>query len=188
MSQDLLRFGREWLRSPLKVGAVVPSGPVLASLITDGIDPRTGPVIELGPGTGVFTRALLSRGFTQDDLALVEASESFAGALREQHPSLKIFVMDAARLRHVHPFGRAGAAAVVSGLPFASIPAEKTLQILHGVQTNLRPGGVIRLFTYAPTCPISGEIRARLGLSAMRLASTVRNLPPASVYELRRMR
>ena len=56
-----LSFLRAWLRAPHRVGALAPSGPALARLMTAQINALDGPVIELGPGTGAFTRALLDQ-------------------------------------------------------------------------------------------------------------------------------
>ncbi|TIV94667.1 MAG: phospholipid methyltransferase, partial [Mesorhizobium sp.] len=71
-SSETLQFFRAWLSEPLRVAAVTPSGRALAALIVSEISPATGPVLELGPGTGVFTRALLGRGIAEENLALIE--------------------------------------------------------------------------------------------------------------------
>ena len=62
---DLQRFLRSWVGNPLRVGAIAPSGVSLAQLITSEISEESGPVLELGAGTGVFTRALLARAGAQ---------------------------------------------------------------------------------------------------------------------------
>lgn len=85
-----LMFGREWLRAPLLVGAVAPSGAALARAMTAGMSATDGPVIELGPGTGVFTQALLNRGIPAGQIAAIEAieaSERFAAALATSTPA-----------------------------------------------------------------------------------------------------
>src|SRR5262245_33098954 len=74
---DILPFFLAWVRNPLRVAAVAPSGPAASSLMAQEITAETGPVIELGPGTGVFTRALLRRGVSQQDLTLVEYGSDF---------------------------------------------------------------------------------------------------------------
>jgi phospholipid N-methyltransferase len=68
---DVLFFLRAWTCHPLRVAAIAPSGTALAELITREIAPTCGAVLELGPGTGVFTRALLARGVREEDLTLV---------------------------------------------------------------------------------------------------------------------
>ncbi|HYF53350.1 MAG TPA: hypothetical protein VEA41_03745, partial [Salinarimonas sp.] len=76
-SSDVVPFLKAWLRQPLQVAAVAPSSRALAGLMTRGIGPCTGPVVELGPGTGSFTRALLERGVAEADLVLVESEPDF---------------------------------------------------------------------------------------------------------------
>ncbi|MBB5516089.1 phospholipid N-methyltransferase [Rubricella aquisinus] len=179
-------FGREWLRAPLGVGAIAPSGPHLAAAMTRGLTQHSGPVIELGPGTGVFTKALLRRGIPAPQIAAIEASNGFTTALRATLPEVMIIQGDAARLRHIMPFGVGGAGTVICGLPLLSMPPGKVFRIVSGSFMALRPGGACRLFTYGPRCPISPRILDRLGLTAKRIAFTPLNMPPASVYLLRR--
>lgn len=177
-------FGREWVRSPFGVGAIAPSGTGLAQAITKGLSDKTAPVIELGPGTGVFTRAMMDLGIKPEQIAAVEASEGFAAALARRNPLLTVIHGDAARVGRLAPFGPGGAALVICGLPLLSMPPAKVLRILSGCMHSLRPGGELRLFTYGPRCPVSSVIRARLGLAARRTAFVPLNIPPASVYSL----
>ena len=78
---DFFQFFRSWISDPRRVAAVAPSGDSLARLMTKHIVPSGGPVLELGAGTGVFTRALVARGVRECDLTLVEYGSDFMGAL-----------------------------------------------------------------------------------------------------------
>ena len=118
---DVLFFLRAWTSDPLRVAAIAPSGPALAELITREITPECGSVLELGPGTGVFTRALLARGVRAEDLTLVENSADFAELLRIRFPKARVLRMNAARLYRHHLFDDAPVGAVVSGLPLLSM-------------------------------------------------------------------
>lgn len=182
---DTITFLREWISDPLRVAAVAPSGEALADLITREVGPDTGPVIELGPGTGAFTRALLRRGVSEEDLALVEYGSDFARLLALRHPRARVLWMDAARLG-AHPDLLEGrqAGAVVSGLPILSMNARKQFMILAGAFAHLRPGGAFLQFTYGPVCPVPRATLERLGLRSRRIGTTLRNLPPASVYRI----
>lgn len=179
-------FGREWLRAPLLVGAVAPSGAALARAMTAGMSAADGPVIELGPGTGVFTGALLNRGIAADQITAIEASKRFAAALATSHPGVTVIAADATRVKHLTPFGPAGAATIICGLPLLSMPPAKVLRVLAGSFAALRPGGAFRLFTYGSRCPVSKAMRDRLGLVVRRTAFVALNIPPASVYSLKR--
>lgn len=179
-------FGWEWLKAPRQVGALAPSSSGLSQAITDGLTEEHGPILELGPGTGVFTGAILARGVPPQRVAAIEASEGFANALADRYPGVKVILGDAARVRQLTPFGPAAAGTVVCGLPLLSMPPDKIMRVLAGGFASLRPGGSFRLFTYGPYCPVPADIRARLGLHARRTAFVALNMPPASVYILER--
>ena len=183
---DRLTFAREWVRAPLKVAAAGPSGEALARLITQEISPSSSPVIELGPGSGVFTRALLRKGVPERRIALVERGDLFLDELKRAFPKAHIHAIDASNLRHRRIFSDEQAGAVVSGLPFLSMPTIKVYSILLGAFRNLRHDASLYQFTYGRRCPVSPVILARLGLVTQRLGWTVRNLPPASVYKISR--
>ncbi len=183
---DDFAFFRAWLKAPLRVAAVVPSGRALAAAITAEIGPESAPVIELGPGTGAFTRALIGRGVPESRLALVEAGPDFAALLRERFPEAQVLCMNAARLGAADPFGGEKAGAVVSGLPVLSMPPKTVIGILEGAFGHLRPDGAFYQFTYGPRCPIPRAILDRLGLKAVRIGRAVANVPPAAVYKITR--
>ncbi|WP_342362637.1 hypothetical protein [Terrarubrum flagellatum] len=183
---DLLRFVAEWRREPLRVAAIAPSSDALARLITSEISAASAPVIELGPGTGAFTRALLARGVPENQLALIEIGSDFARLLAHRFPHATVRWMDAARLGEVALVPGAWAGAVVSGLPLLSMSPRKVLAILDGAFAQMRDGGAFYQFTYGPRCPVSRTLLDRLGLKAIRIGSTFANLPPASVYRIRR--
>lgn len=179
---------RAWLRDPRSVGALAPSGPALARLMTAHVDHAHGPVIELGPGTGVFTRALLERGLPGHRLVLVETDPVLASTLARRYPHARVLRMDAARLgRSSSLFGDERASAVISGLPLLSIPADKVEAIVEGVfERQLQQDGALYQFTYGLRCPVPRALRQRLGLEAERIGGAWLNLPPARVWRIRR--
>ena len=181
-------FGREWLRAPLRVGAVAPSSAGLAAAMTRALTNASGPVVELGPGTGVFTASLLLRGIPSAQITAIEAGEGFVVALQRRFPEVAVIHGDAVRVRHVVPCGPGGAGVVICGLPLLSMPPAKVLRIVAGCMTILRLDGELRLFTYGFRCPIPASILSRLGLVAQRKAFVPLNMPPASVYAIQRKR
>ena len=188
INTDTTQFLKAWLRNPRAIGAVAPSGPALARLMTQAIHPERDPVLELGPGTGVFTRALLKRGVPQTRLALVEADPQMADRLESRFPGVRIYQRDAARLETLpSPFGRERAGAVISGLPMLSMPDSQVKAILTSAfQHHLREDGVLYQFTYGPRCPVPRTILQACGLGAIRIGRALLNLPPATVYQIRR--
>jgi len=185
---DTLNFWRAWLRAPRSIGALAPSGASLTRLMTSHVGRHDGPVIELGPGTGVFTRALLARGLPTHRLALVETDPVFAQALTQRYPDARVLSMDAAQLGETLPlFGDERASAVISGLPLLSMPAGQVAAIIRGVfEQQLHADGAFYQFTYGPRCPLPRHLLEQLDLKAVRIGSVLFNLPPASVYRIDR--
>jgi phospholipid N-methyltransferase len=177
---------REWLSDPLRVASVTPSGRALAAMMTRELGPGDAPVIELGPGTGVFTDALIARGVPEGQLVLVEMGANFARLLRNRLPEATVLEMDASRLGKIELPGTLRAGAVVSGLPVLAMPPRTVMQIVHGAFVHLRDGGAMYQFTYGPRCPVRRPILERLGLEAKRVGGAMLNVPPASVYRITR--
>lgn len=179
-------FFKAWLASPLKVASVVPSSEALAQAITAEVDPTAGLVLELGPGTGVFTRALLARGVPAPNITLIEASPEFARKLQVEFPAIRTLVLDATQLVDAQIYGGAPVHAVISGLPLLSMKKDDVVAVLQGAFHYLQPNGSLYQFTYGPVSPVSDETLQSLGLTATRISYTVRNIPPASVYRIQR--
>ena len=182
---DFFGFFRAWIENPRRVSAVAPSGQTLTRLITSEIRPGDGPVIELGPGTGVFTKALLRRGVAESDLLLIEYGSDFMRLLQQRFPNARVLWMDASQLTQYEPF-MAPAGAVVSGLPLLSMTPRKVMAILTGAFSHMKEGGSLYQFTYGVSCPVPRPILDRLGLKASLVGRTALNIPPASVYRIRR--
>lgn len=185
-SLDILCFLNAWRSDPACVGAVAPSGGALAELIASEITPVAGSVVELGPGTGVFTRAVLGRGVSEEKMTLVESLPEFAELLRQRFPKARVLCMDAARLRERSLFEEACVGAVISGLPLLSMSPRKVISILRGAFCYMNAQGAFYQFTYGPWCPVPRALLDRLGLRATRVGRTVFNLPPATVYRITR--
>ena len=181
-------FARSWVSNPLRVGAISPSSRRLARLITSEISPASQPVLELGPGTGVFTRALLSRGLREDQLILVESDPRFARLLEREYPDAWVVQMNAAHMRQANIVDGDPVGAVVSGLPLLSMSMRDRIAILQVAFRHLRQGGSYYQFTYGLRCPVPRPVLERMGLKAVRMGSTWLNAPPATVYRIRARR
>ncbi len=147
---DSARFLRQWIENPRIVGAVSPSGPALAKAMAGYVDlARRGPIIELGPGTGPVTKALLERGIPLERLLLVEYETKFCRMLAERYPGVKIVQGDAYGLKatlagHVE----VEAATVVSSLPLLNRPERDRIELLHQAFELMGPDGLFIQFTY----------------------------------------
>lgn len=184
MQSDSLAFFRAWVARPFQIAAIVPLGRALAEIITREITPQTGHVIELGPGTGVFTTKMIERGVRPQHLTLVEYSQEFVERLKGRFPGARVLSMDAARLQDLKFPPETSVGAVVSGLPLLTMPAGKVMEILEGAFRHLRPGGAFYQFTYMSKCPVPQSVLDHLDLNATQVDRTFRNLPPAPVYRI----
>lgn len=181
-----MAFFGSWLRRPFQVAAVAPSGRPLARLITDRVDPGTGPVLELGAGTGAFTAELIAKGVPANRIHAVEMDDRLAELLSERFPGVNVVLADAFLLSRDGLTLPDDFAAAISGLPVLAMSVQDQVRVLTGVFRRLRPGAALYQFTYGPRCPFSALMLARLGLRAQRIGGVVRNLPPASVYRISR--
>ncbi|MGY5790252.1 class I SAM-dependent methyltransferase len=153
----------------------------MSAFITREITPQTGHVIELGPGTGVFTTKMIERGVRPQHLTLVEYSQEFVERLKGRFPGARVLSMDAARLQDLKFPPETSVGAVVSGLPLLTMPVGKVMEILEGPFRHLRPGGAFYQFTYMSKCPVPQSVLDHLDLNATQVDRTFRNLPPAAV-------
>lgn len=186
VAHEFTTFARAWLRAPLKVGAIVPSGPVLAKAITSEISASTGKVLELGPGTGVFTRALLARGVSSENLTLLEYDPKLAKLLSERFPDVRVVSACATKLNSLGLYDQNGVNAIVSGLPLLSMPKATIYSILDGAFSQLRNGGAVYQFTYRPLCPVPRKVMRELDLKSICTSFSMRNFPPAWVFAIRK--
>jgi len=182
---DEVRFLRSWIEKPLHMGAVMPSGRLLARTMAHYVDiESTGPVVELGPGTGAITSALIEHGVDQKRLVLVEYNPGFCALLRDRYPHAKIVQGDAYRLRDsLRKVLGAPAAAVVSGLPLVTKPMLTRLKLIRDAFAALAPGAPFVQFTYSVVPPIPKSLP---GVSTEASERIWMNLPPARVWVYRR--
>ncbi len=185
---DFVPFFAAWLRNPLRTAAIVPSGPSLARLITREISPGTGPVIELGPGTGVFTYALLKRGVDPRDLILIEFNPDFVSILRRRFPHSTVIQADATQLADLDISPPGFCRNIISGLGLLAMNNLQVEAVLRGSFHYLAPFGSFYQFTYAMRCPVNTELLAELGLRSEEIGRSFRNVPPASVHKIQRHR
>jgi len=182
---DEVRFIRSWLERPLSTGAVTPSGRVLARTMARYVNPHlSGPVVELGPGTGPVTEALVAEGIEPERLVLVEFNPTFCQLLRARFPAATVVQGDAYGLRRsLGGLLQQPAAAIVSGLPLVTKPMRQRLRLLRDALELMRPGAPFVQFTYAVVPPIPKKLA---GVRAEASERIWKNMPPARVWVYRR--
>ena len=182
---DEVRFIRSWLEKPLETGAVTPSSKILARTMARYVDPDVmGPVIELGPGTGPVTEALVAQGVDPSRLVLVEYNSMFCRLLRTRYPAATIVQGDAYSLKRVLT-GKltAPAAAVVSGLPLITKQLTTRLRLLYDAFALMPSGAPVIQFTYATMPPIPKALDRVRAEASERIWM---NLPPARIWVYRK--
>ncbi len=179
-------FYREWLRKPMSVAAVSPSGRRLAEAVAAAVG-NAQSVVELGGGTGALTDALVERGIS--NLVVVESIPAFCELLRRRFPGIEVIEGDAAlapKLLQGTRVPPGSADVVVSGLGMLTRPREEQQRLLEAMLALLKPEGYIVQFTYSLFFPAARGLLAGMGLEAHREGMTWINLPPASVFVVRR--
>jgi phosphatidylethanolamine/phosphatidyl-N-methylethanolamine N-methyltransferase len=182
---DEVAFIRHWIDKPLSIGAVTPSSKVLARAMARYVDPDSpGPVIELGPGTGAVTKALVEHGVEPSRLVLVEFNPSFCRLLRTRYPGATVIQGDAYRIKHLlSGLLREPAAAVVSGLPLQTKPFKRRLHLIDEAFELMAPNAPFVQFTYAMVTPIP---KKHADITAEPSELIWQNLPPARVWVYRK--
>jgi len=184
---DTTLFLKEALANPRHVGAVLPSSENLAAEMAACLPTDHNPyVLELGPGTGKVTRALLEQGLDPSHLVAIERSERLSDHLRKRFPDICVLTGDALALEHLiasQNTHRAGMLdAVISSLPLRNFSTRMLESFCHSVSSVLRPGGVLVQYSYHIH---RGRIRALDGLQHDHSSIVWRNMPPARVYVYR---
>jgi phosphatidylethanolamine/phosphatidyl-N-methylethanolamine N-methyltransferase len=185
--KDEARFLKSWFEKPLVIGAVSPSGPALARMMAAYADPaKPGSVIELGPGTGPVTEALLARGFSPDRLILLEFNDAFVPLLKQRFPGVNVVHGDAYAVRElVGPRLNRPACAVISSLPLLTKPVGQRVKLLRDCFDLASADARFIQFTYTMKPPIPLEVLN--GITADGSPRIWLNLPPARVYAYRRL-
>lgn len=181
---DEARFIRSWLENPLLAGAITPSGRFLARAMAQCVDPQAhGPIVELGPGTGPVTQALLARGVAPERLVLVEYEPSFCHLLERKFPGVKVVRGDAYRLGDTLAGAlNEPAAAIVSSLPLLTKPEATRLSLLRQAFDLMGRDGRFVQFTYGVKSPIPTALSPGLRYKTHSLAPIWLNLPPARIF------
>jgi phospholipid N-methyltransferase len=187
LRESMLIFSK-FLKSPRTVGAVSPSSRALAQRMVADL-PRDVPVtvVELGPGTGAFTGAIVDALAPGARFLAVDIEPDFVRKIRQRWPSVECVCASAEQLdtlvrdRHLGPVDH-----IISGLPFASLPMAMTRQILEGIERTLRPGGTFTTFQYVhghwmPHGRLFRQQMSEIMGAPPRRRLVLRNFPPTYI-------
>lgn len=178
-------YFRRFLKHPARLASLTPSSQSLGRLVAQQV--RRGPdeyVVELGCGTGAITRGLLATGLPPERLVAVDLDAELLAVLREEFPEITALECDATQITRCLPpevVGKAGT--VICGIPISLLPRSKQRALRDEMFALMPPERRFLAYTHRLTSPLPQE---SLGLEGERLARTLRNLPPASVWGYRR--
>jgi phosphatidylethanolamine/phosphatidyl-N-methylethanolamine N-methyltransferase len=183
---DSARFLKSLIVAPRLTGAVAPSGRALARAMAAAAGPPLhGRIVELGPGTGPVTRALIEVGVARERLALVEFDPGFCQLLRRRFAPARIIEGDAYDLpRTLAELAGQPIAAVVSSLPLLNQPPQRREKLIGDAFALMGPSGLFVQFTYGLRSPIPREVCANR-YDARCSRPILLNLPPARVWTYR---
>ena len=182
-------FLKNFVKSPGTIGAVWPSSPFLAKTITSeiGIE-KASVIVELGPGTGVFTSRILDVKKADSSFFAMELNRELYIAFKQKFPSVKIFNKNAVGLSSIIKQEKMDSVdVIICGLPWASFPARLQNALLDAIFEVLSPGGCFTTFAYLQGLALPAGIRFKKTLknyfSSVKTSRTEwRNFPPAFVY------
>lgn len=183
---DEVRFFRGWISRPRAVGSVIPTSSVTARRMASVVNPASGlPVLETGPGTGVITRAILSRGIPPERLHAIEYSPQFAEHLRRNFAGVNVIQGDAFDLdRTLGEEAKLKFDCAISAVPLLNFPTIRRVQYINGLLDRLPVGRPVIQITYGPLSPVP----ARRGeYTVEHFDFVIRNIPPAQLWVYRRL-
>jgi phospholipid N-methyltransferase len=176
-----LPFFREFLKHPLQIGSIIPSSRFLEQRILDAAGVASArTVVELGPGTGGTTRAILRVLPPQASLLSIEINPYFhrlLGAIRDRR--LIAHLGNANALKEIlAQYGLGAPEAIISGIPFSTMNNDDGARLIETISNLLAPNG--RFVAYQVSNRVATLCRPVMG--AEQVAVELRNIPPMRVY------
>lgn len=182
---DELKFFKGWIDKPRAVGSIIPTSSVTARRMASVIDLKSGlPVLEVGPGTGVITKAILQRGVKPGDLYTVEYSHDFVVHLRGHYPDINVIEGDGFNLDETLGDKRDMVFdSVVSGVPLLNFPVPRRVAYLESLLKRIPSGRPVVQLTYGPKSPIPPGLG---DYTVEHFRFVLRNIPPTQLWLYRR--
>lgn len=178
---DEIRFFKGLMNGPRSVGAIVPTSARTARKMASVITPESGlPVLELGPGTGVITRAILQRGIAPEKLISIEYSSEFLTHLRSVLPGVNFVQGDAFDLaKTLQGHAQQQFDCVISGLPLLNFPMHKRVALIEDLLDRVPVGRPVVQFSYGPISPVAVKPDS---YRVQHFDFILRNIPPAQIW------
>lgn len=180
-----IRFFKGMMQGPKTVGAIAPTSSITARRMASVVSPHASlPVLELGPGTGVITKAILARGVKPENLFSIEYSEDFYDHLVQTFPGVNFIHGDAFDLQKtLGPRADQMFDAVVSAVPLLNFPMSERIRMLEALLDRLPPGRPVVQISYGAVSPIIAKPES---YHIQHFDFVMRNIPPAQLWIYRR--
>lgn len=187
LREHAIVFSR-FLRSPRTVGAISASSRALAQSMAAGLD-LAAPVnvIELGPGTGALTWAIVDKLGPETRFLAIDIDPEFVREIQKRWPKIACICASAEQVdAHAAERGMTPVDHIISGLPFISLPLPMTKKILAGIRNALRSGGTFTTFQYLHGYALPSAVRFRRSMTELlgappAVTVEMKNVPPALV-------
>lgn len=183
-----MSFLRQAFKDPKNIGAIAPSSKGLTELIVAEAQLQDAKVIvELGPGTGVFTKAILEAMNPESDYFALEINKGFVDTLEYTHPEATVYNDSAEAIgEYLKKHGHDKGDRVISGLPWTAFDVEFQQSMVAKIYDSLEDGGLFLTFAYFPLnhLPNGRSFYELLSgkFTSVKKTDLVTNLPPAFVY------
>src|SRR6185312_12499918 len=183
---DELKFFKGWMDKPKAVGSIVPTSSVTARRMASVIDIDSRlPVLEVGPGTGVITKAILARGVRPENLYTVEYSANFVRHLRRLYPAVNVIEGDAFNLADTLGDKRDMTFdCAISAVPLLNFPVGRRIAYLENLLERIPTGRPVMQITYGPLSPVPA---GKGDYTVKHFDFIMRNIPPAHLWVYRRV-
>lgn len=180
------KFFKSWIDKPKTMGAILPTSSFTANKMASLIKTdNTSPILELGPGTGVITKAILDRGVEPKNLFSIEYNDEFIDGLNEEFPDVNILHGDAFELEELlKPYNLEKFGCVISAVPMLNFSNEGRIILLNKLFNLLEPNAPVVQISYGPVSPISPDWET---FTVEPLKWVMKNVPPARLWVYRRL-
>jgi phosphatidylethanolamine/phosphatidyl-N-methylethanolamine N-methyltransferase len=183
---DNIRFLKGVIATPKTVGAIMPTSARMANRMASIIDTGSGlPVLELGPGTGVITRAILDMGVKPENVVSVEYSSDFVRHLRGKYPGVNFINGDAFSLAEtLENYRGQKFDCVISGIPLLNFPMHQRVKLVEDLLKLVPVGRPIVQFSYGPVSPVVARPDS---YTIKHFDFIMRNIPPAQIWHYKKL-
>ena len=185
-SEQLLLFGRNFLKHPRMLGSLIPSSRFLVDRVLGQVDwARARTVVEYGPGVGTLTGEILRRLRADATFLAIEMNRDFVRYLRRTVQDRRFHVVEGSAAdagRELASRGLKHADYVISGIPYSTMPPEIRDRILHTTHDVLHPEGAFLVYQFTrAVLPFLQETFGRV-----EQGFEPRNIMPARLFFCRR--